>query len=133
VSNYAGFIGAIFLIEETIAPKTGVLPTRYRAIGIDRTARGGVPAIEVTAGLVLIFLYLGNAKRDAAAVALPTGPLCHWSAERSTVNPGNFCAILAARARALSGHELSITLIVRRSAALAKLSWIVYRTLSWAT
>ena len=70
----------------------------------------------MTAGLVLVLLYLANAERDTAAVAFTTGSLSHWSTGRSTVNSGNFCAIRVARARALSGHEaLTISLAAIRS------------------
>ena len=113
MSNDARFVRAVFVIEQALAPKTEVLTARFGAIGIDRASRGRVPAVEMTAGLVLVLFQFANTERDAAAVALATNPLSHWSTDRSAVNPENFCAIRSARARAFSGHELSITRIVR--------------------
>jgi hypothetical protein len=77
VSNDTGFVRAIFVIEEPVAPKTGVLATRCRAVGIDRTACRGVPAVEMTAGLVLMLFQFTNAERDTTAVALTAISLSH--------------------------------------------------------
>jgi hypothetical protein len=56
MSNDAGFVRTIILVKEAIAPKTDELTACLRAIAIDRTTRRGVPAVQMTAGLVLVLL-----------------------------------------------------------------------------